>query len=285
MPPTVIAASFPKTCAAACITDSAITGLTSSHHNWGIVGYKMGPFPRFMDMLEYTPVLDNPDSWEGWHWGATHSWGFFWRLGMPEQYDLLEDSMKNAMRLVMAIALVLGIGPQAWADFSIDQAPTPRRDRRAVVVDRMQRGEPQRPRSPEQRLIVELEEHALDDAARRREVALLKALGWRTDEVVARSLAESTVLAALGISVSLMLGFRTSAAYDRWWEARKVWGAIVNDSRTFVRQLEGFIDKKPLWEKAQQLFAQNELLRRHAFGAPLARLGCAWLSCAARRRP
>jgi anaerobic selenocysteine-containing dehydrogenase len=46
---------------------SAISGLTSSHHNWGIVGYKMGPFARFMNMLEFTPVLDNPDSWEGWH--------------------------------------------------------------------------------------------------------------------------------------------------------------------------------------------------------------------------
>ena len=28
---------------------SAISGITSSHHNWGIVGYKMGPFPRFMN--------------------------------------------------------------------------------------------------------------------------------------------------------------------------------------------------------------------------------------------
>ena len=62
--------------------------MTSSHHNWGIVGYKMGPFTRFMNMLEYTPVFDNPDSWEGWHWGATHTYGFYWRLGMPEQYDL-----------------------------------------------------------------------------------------------------------------------------------------------------------------------------------------------------
>jgi molybdopterin guanine dinucleotide-containing S/N-oxide reductase-like protein len=79
---------------------SAISGLTSSHHNWGIVGYKMGPFARFMNMLEFTPVLDNPDSWEGWHWGATHTYGFFWRLGMPEQYDLLEDSLKNAEMIV-----------------------------------------------------------------------------------------------------------------------------------------------------------------------------------------
>ena len=74
--------------------------MTSSHHNWGIVGYKMGPFYRFLNMLGYTQVFDNPDSWEGWHWGATHTYGFFWRLGMPEQYDLLEDSLKNAEMIV-----------------------------------------------------------------------------------------------------------------------------------------------------------------------------------------
>lgn len=79
---------------------AAITGITSSHHNWGIVGYKMGPFGRFMNMLEYTPIMDNPDSWEGWHWGAPHTWGFFWRLGIPEQYDLLEDALKNTEMIV-----------------------------------------------------------------------------------------------------------------------------------------------------------------------------------------
>jgi len=80
---------------------SAISGMTSSHHNWGIVGYKMGPFSRFMNMLNYTPVLDNPDSWEGWHWGATHMYGFYWRLGMPEQFDLLEDALKYAEMIVL----------------------------------------------------------------------------------------------------------------------------------------------------------------------------------------
>jgi molybdopterin guanine dinucleotide-containing S/N-oxide reductase-like protein len=79
---------------------SALGGMTSSHHNWGIVGYKMGPFYRFLNMIGYTPVLDNPDSWEGWHWGATHTYGFFWRLGMPEQYDLLEDSLRHAEMIV-----------------------------------------------------------------------------------------------------------------------------------------------------------------------------------------
>jgi len=79
---------------------SAITGMTSSHHNWGIVGYKTGPFSRFFNMIGYTPVFDNPDSWEGWHWGATHTYGFFWRLGMPEPYDLLEDALQNAEMIV-----------------------------------------------------------------------------------------------------------------------------------------------------------------------------------------
>ncbi|MBN2060349.1 MAG: molybdopterin-dependent oxidoreductase [Deltaproteobacteria bacterium] len=79
---------------------SAITGLTSSHHNWGIVGYKMGPFLRFFNMLGYTPILDNPDSWEGWHWGSTHTYGFYWRLGMPEPFDMLTDALQNTEMIV-----------------------------------------------------------------------------------------------------------------------------------------------------------------------------------------
>ena len=41
----------------------------------------------------------------------------------------------------------------------------------------------------------------------------------------------------LGTALSILLGFRTASSYDRWWEARKIWGAIVNDSRTFARQV------------------------------------------------
>ncbi len=79
---------------------SAVTGMTSSHHNWGNVGYKMGPFSRFFNMIGYTQVFDNPDSWEGWHWGATHTYGFFWRLGMPEPYDTLGDALQNTEMIV-----------------------------------------------------------------------------------------------------------------------------------------------------------------------------------------
>jgi putative membrane protein len=41
----------------------------------------------------------------------------------------------------------------------------------------------------------------------------------------------------MGTVISLLLGFRSNQAYDRWWEARQVWGAIVNESRTLARQI------------------------------------------------
>lgn len=47
--------------------------------------------------------------------------------------------------------------------------------------------------------------------------------------------------ALIGTLVSLVLAFRTAQSYERWWEARTVWGAIVNDSRTLIRQLIQFL--------------------------------------------
>lgn len=46
--------------------------------------------------------------------------------------------------------------------------------------------------------------------------------------------------AFLGTAISLLLSFKLSQSYERWWEARKVWGSIVNDSRSLVLQLMGF---------------------------------------------
>jgi putative membrane protein len=45
----------------------------------------------------------------------------------------------------------------------------------------------------------------------------------------------------IGTLLSLLLAFRTSQSYERWWEARTVWGAIVNDSRTLIRQVQQFL--------------------------------------------
>jgi trimethylamine-N-oxide reductase (cytochrome c) len=79
---------------------AAITAMTSSHHNWGLLHYKFGPFGRFFNMLGYTTLMDNPDSWEGAHWGAIHTWGYFWLLGHCDNYDMLEDALKNTEQVM-----------------------------------------------------------------------------------------------------------------------------------------------------------------------------------------
>lgn len=41
----------------------------------------------------------------------------------------------------------------------------------------------------------------------------------------------------LGFVISLLLVFRTNTAYDRWWEGRRQWGSLVNNSRNFAIKL------------------------------------------------
>jgi putative membrane protein len=52
-----------------------------------------------------------------------------------------------------------------------------------------------------------------------------------------------TIPAFIGTAISILLSFKLSQSYDRWWEARKVWGSIVNDSRSFVIQLHSLTAK------------------------------------------
>ena len=47
----------------------------------------------------------------------------------------------------------------------------------------------------------------------------------------------TSVYSLLGFVISLLLVFRTNTAYDRWWEGRKIWGAIVNDSRNLALKI------------------------------------------------
>lgn len=52
-------------------------------------------------------------------------------------------------------------------------------------------------------------------------------------------------------ALSLLLVFRTNASYDRWWEARKIWGALLNRSRDFVRQGLTWFDEEDTELKEQ----------------------------------
>lgn len=74
--------------------------------------------------------------------------------------------------------------------------------------------------------------------------ALLSLLGWDLLIVVCYKIghlswvgSRSVPLGAFGAVLGIIVGFRNSSAYSRWWESRILWGAIVNRSRTFARQV------------------------------------------------
>ena len=69
----------------------------------------------------------------------------------------------------------------------------------------------------------------------------------------------STVIATM---ISLLLAFRIAQSYDRWWEARKVWGEIVNDSRTLIRQIMLFIPNPNSEERKSEIkiFAERQII-------------------------
>lgn len=50
--------------------------------------------------------------------------------------------------------------------------------------------------------------------------------------------------AVFGVALSLFLGFRNNAAYDRWWEARRLWGQLISDMRSLGREAELFLPEK-----------------------------------------
>jgi ion channel-forming bestrophin family protein len=69
----------------------------------------------------------------------------------------------------------------------------------------------------------------------------------------------------LGFAISMLLVFRTNTAYDRWWEGRKLWGSLVNNTRNFALKLNSILSN----DKSNRLFFRQLLgnfpmaLQRH----------------------
>ena len=78
----------------------SIASSTASHHTWGNVGYYLSTHRRFMNAIGATQVIPNPDSWEGWFWGAAHHWGNSMRQGGAEGYGTVEDALKDCEMMV-----------------------------------------------------------------------------------------------------------------------------------------------------------------------------------------
>ncbi len=77
-------------------------------------------------------------------------------------------------------------------------------------------------------------------------------------------------ISVIGTAVAFYIGFKNSQAYDRMWEARKIWGGIINDSRAWGMLVDGFISN---------MFAENKITKEeiHTIKQRLIYRHIAWL--------
>ncbi len=62
-------------------------------------------------------------------------------------------------------------------------------------------------------------------------------------------------LSVVGAAIGIFVSFRTNQAYDRWWEGRKLWGALINESRHWASQATKYLDDPHV---------RRRLVHRHA---------------------
>lgn len=55
----------------------------------------------------------------------------------------------------------------------------------------------------------------------------------------------TTPFVLIGLPLGIFLGFRNNTAYDRFWEGRKLWGSLVNTTRSLTRQIITMIEPQP----------------------------------------
>lgn len=73
----------------------------------------------------------------------------------------------------------------------------------------------------------------------------------------------------LGAIISLLMVFRTNTAYDRWWEGRKLWGALVNNSRNLAVKMNAMLPRgnekdRLFFKKIIPMFAHSLYLHLRA---------------------
>ena len=68
-------------------------------------------------------------------------------------------------------------------------------------------------------------------------------------------------IATVGTAVAFYVGFKNNSAYDRFWEGRKIWGGVVNASRTWANAVMSYIEPDDESEDARAM--RKELIYRH----------------------
>jgi putative membrane protein len=75
----------------------------------------------------------------------------------------------------------------------------------------------------------------------------------------------SAVHSLFGFVISLSLVFRTNTAYDRWWEGRRLWGALINSSRVIALKCNSYLDSDQFIRETLAYDVTNfaEVLKNH----------------------
>ncbi|TWI91260.1 bestrophin family protein [Chitinophaga japonensis] len=69
-----------------------------------------------------------------------------------------------------------------------------------------------------------------------------------------------SISTVLGTAIAFFIGFNNNQAYGRWWEARKIWGALVNDSRSWARALLNYCSADP---NGEAIHIARRMIYRH----------------------
>ncbi|HLP92594.1 MAG TPA: bestrophin family ion channel [Saprospiraceae bacterium] len=82
-----------------------------------------------------------------------------------------------------------------------------------------------------------------------------------------------SIAAIMGSALAIFIAFRNNNAYSRWWEARTIWGGIINNSRIFARQIIANADHAAAIGKATPTevagYKQELIYRQIAFAHAL----------------
>ncbi len=90
-------------------------------------------------------------------------------------------------------------------------------------------------------------------------------LAYLIDEYVLKDYFElpAMIPTLLGTALAFFIGFNNNQAYDRWWEARKIWGELVNDSRSWARGIIYYCHFSGQEHQSTLASEQIRMIRRH----------------------
>lgn len=83
-------------------------------------------------------------------------------------------------------------------------------------------------------------------------------IAYLEEDVFHTHFKNATIVHSLvGFVLSMLLVFRTNTAYERWWEGRKIWGSIINNSRNLALKLSVMLDDPAIQQRFRALITNQ----------------------------